>query len=73
MKRAPSPCYKCKERYGGCHAECEPFKEWDKDDKERKAQEDVNRKAAIDAIGVVVDGSQQVKRYGGVRRNGQKS
>lgn len=73
MKRVPSPCYKCKERYGGCHAECEPFKEWDKDDKERKAQEDVSRRANIDAIGVAVDGAQSVRRYGGVRRNGQKS
>lgn len=27
-KIGPSPCYKCQERHGGCHATCEKYGEW---------------------------------------------
>lgn len=70
--RKPSPCKGCVDRYGRCHAECVPFKAWDKEDKEIKAEEDKIRKAAIDAIGIVVDGQWSVKKSGGgSRKNGK--
>ena len=26
--KGKNPCYMCEDRYGGCHAECEKYKEW---------------------------------------------
>ena len=32
FKRTVSPCFNCKDRHAGCHAECERYAEWKKAD-----------------------------------------
>ena len=33
-----APCYQCPDRHIGCHAECEAFQEYDRQNKERQKQ-----------------------------------
>lgn len=40
-------CYKCEERYIGCHGKCEKYKEFKKEIERRKKIEDVNRQWRI--------------------------
>ena len=38
FKRTVSPCFNCKERHAGCHAECEKYKSWKGEDMFRAEQ-----------------------------------
>ena len=43
LKRTVSPCYDCKDRHSGCHAECEKYKSWKVEDLEKKSQRNAEK------------------------------
>lgn len=62
------PCFECRERKAGCHAECKRYKKWSKDRRQKKA-EAWNRE--IDATSYSVDKAVKNAKYGakkGTRR-----
>lgn len=41
---SPNPCRHCEERFAGCHAECDAYKSWIEEIRERKAIVNAERK-----------------------------
>ena len=53
-----SPCYKCKDRHQGCHAECEAYRDYSEArNKERRANNKDN-----DTIGFIIRNKEKAVR-----------
>ena len=53
-----TPCYKCKDRHQGCHAECEAYRDYSEArDKERRVNHKDN-----DTIGFIIRNKEKAQR-----------
>ena len=53
-----SPCYQCKDRHQGCHAECETYREWDEANEKARQKNFKDN----DTIGFILISKEKAKR-----------